>query len=127
MRISARLSRIWLCAGRTIKPHLMQTYQPDVAFVKQERLQKTPGYFYGAPDLAIEIVSPSQSRPQFVKKAALYLQYGTEQVWLVFPGKRRIEVHTADDIPTVYDETDSIPGGTLLPGFELTISQLFDA
>jgi Uma2 family endonuclease len=108
------------------RDNLQDKRQPDVAFVKKERLQKTPGYFYGAPDLAIEIVSPSQSRPDFVEKASVYLKYGTEQVWLVFPQKQQIEVHTAETIPNVYDKTEIVPGGDLLPGFELRVSQLFD-
>ncbi|MEM9952956.1 MAG: Uma2 family endonuclease [Chloroflexota bacterium] len=69
------------------KETLQDKRQPDMAFVTKSRLQKTSGYFYGAPDLAIEIVSPTQYRPESVEKANLFMKHGTQEVWLVFPKK----------------------------------------
>lgn len=103
---------------------LEERRQPDVAFVKKSRMQKTSGYFYGAPDLAIEIVSPTQKRPKMVEKANIYLYWGTEQVWLVFPKDKTIEVHTADDIPIVYEFGDTL-NGELLPDLIIEVSKIF--
>lgn len=100
--------------------------QPDVSFVSTARLQKTSGLFYGAPDLAVEIVSPTQSRPKFVEKANLYMKYGTQIVWLVFPKKRNIEVHTPDAIPSVYEYDDTLLGGELLLDFEFSVREIFE-
>ena len=100
--------------------------EADVAFVQTERVQKTTGYFYGAPDLAIEIVSPTQYRPEMLSKAAEYLQHGTQEVWLVFPREQQIEVHRPDRAPKIYGVGDTIPGGDLLPGFELAVAAVFD-
>lgn len=99
--------------------------QPDVAFVTKERVQKTPGLFYGAPDLAIEIVSPTQFRPEMTRKADEYLLHGTKQVWLVFPKKNEIEVYSPVRAPIVYTESDILPGGDLLPGFTLDVAKVF--
>jgi len=108
------------------KKSLKDKYQPDIAFVKKDRLQKTSGYFYGAPDFALEIVSPSQYRPKSVEKANIYMQYGTQVVWLVFPSKKEIEVHTPDDVPDVYGIGDTISGGDMLPDFELEVANIFE-
>ncbi|MEO1644498.1 MAG: Uma2 family endonuclease [Chloroflexota bacterium] len=108
------------------KETLEDKRQPDVSFVSTARLQKTSGYFYGAPDLAVEIVSPTQFRPEFVEKANLYMKYGTQIVWLVFPKKQTIEVHTPDAIPVVYKHDDTLLGGDLLPDFELSVKGIFE-
>lgn len=107
------------------KKTLEEKRQPDVAFVAKSRLQKTKGYFYGAPDLAVEIVSPSQKRPEMVEKANIYFKYGTKQVWLAFPLKKEIEVHTPDKVPDVYSEKDTLTGGNLLPNFSLVLAKVF--
>jgi Uma2 family endonuclease len=107
------------------KKTLEEKRQPDVAFVVKSRLQKTKGYFYGAPDLAVEIVSPSQKRPEMVEKANIYFKYGTKEVWLVFPLKKEIEVHTPDKVPVVYTEKDTLTGGTFLPNFSLALAKVF--
>ena len=108
------------------KETLKDKKQPDIAFVVNERLQKTSGYFYGAPDLAIEIVSPTQYRPESVEKANLFMKYGTQEVWLIFPKKQEIEVHTPNDVPVVYGIDDTLVGSDLLPNFELQVKIVFD-
>ena len=99
--------------------------QPDVSFVAGDRVDSTSGYYYLSPDLAIEIVSPSQSRPEMLAKVSEYLRYGSKQVWLVFPAQKQIEVHFPDSSPQIYTVGDTIPGGDLLPGFLLDVSVLF--
>ncbi|MBZ0276873.1 MAG: Uma2 family endonuclease [Anaerolineae bacterium] len=98
--------------------------KPDVAFVAKARVRKSKGYVYGAPDLAVEIVSPSQSRLEMVQKANEYLLHGAAQVWLVFPAQKRIEVHTADEAAVVYNVGDTLSGGDLLPGFALAVADI---
>src|SRR5258705_422965 len=55
--------------------------EPDVAFVSIENVKPSKGFIYRAPDLAIEIKSPSQNDEEMRDKAAEYIQYGTKQVW----------------------------------------------
>jgi Uma2 family endonuclease len=101
--------------------------EPDVAFVSRKNVKPTKGYIYRAPDLAIEIVSPSQSYSEMTEKIDLYFRYGTKQVWLVLPDKKQIEVHFPDRKPEKYIVGQSVPGGEMLPGFSLEVSGLFEA
>ena len=57
--------------------------------------------------------------------ANIYLKYGTKQVWLVFPGKQEIEIHTADSVPDVYGEMDTLSGGLLFPNLKIELSKIF--
>jgi Uma2 family endonuclease len=54
------------------------------------------------------------------------MQYGTQVVWLIFPSKKEIEVHTPNDVPEVYGVGDTISGGDLLPSFELEVAKFFE-
>jgi|SRR5580700_5064476 Uma2 family endonuclease len=61
--------------------------QPDVSFLKNERVRATigDGYFLGAPELAIEVVSPSESARDLHRKVSLMLKAGSLAVWLIYP------------------------------------------
>ncbi len=109
-------------------PHDNQnSYLPDVAFTSESR--KLPLVKKGSvpqmPDLAIEIKSPTDSATKLRRKAAYYLEHGAQMVWLVFPEKRIIEVYTADGNLQILTEADELTGGDLLPGFTLSIADLF--
>lgn len=99
--------------------------EPDVAFVAKANVVSTKGFIYRAPDLAIEIVSPSQDRDETVAKAAAYFRYGTQQVWIVLPDAKAIEAHLPDETFIVYQMGDTLPGGELLPGFTLEVAAVF--
>lgn len=100
--------------------------QPDVSFVAKGRAQSTSGYYYLSPDLAIEIVSPSQDRPEMLAKTSEYLRFGSKQVWLVFPAQKQIEVHFPDRPAETYNLDDTVPGGNLIPGFTLNVAEVFE-
>lgn len=104
---------------------------PDVAFISKER---TPApdwdrYVPIMPDLAVEIISPSQSMKQAREKAATYLCHGTALVWLVHPGEQSAEIWAAADDGSTQRETiavdGALDGGVVLPGFSLPLRQLF--
>ena len=99
---------------------------PDLAFTRAERARPaTPGFVPGAPNLAVEGLSPDD-RPGYVReKVAEWLEAGTLAVWVVDPRKRNVTVHATGDEPTEYGEADTIPGGDLLPGFELAVRDVF--
>lgn len=99
--------------------------EPDVSFVKQANVTPSRGFIYGAPDLAVEIVSPSQDEAEMAAKAREYFQYGTQVVWLVFPSRKTIQVHTPAQVIT-YGMGEVIPGGDVLPGFSLSTAQVFE-
>ncbi len=100
-------------------------YQPDVAFVKAENVVSTPGLIYRAPDLAVEIISPSQSYDEIRTKCNDYLTHGTSQVWMVIPKTKEIEVRFPDGTSKTYKIGDLLPGGDLLPEFSLDVASIF--
>jgi Uma2 family endonuclease len=80
-----------------------------------------------APDLAVEVASPNQFRPEMAAKAQLYLQRGVRLVWVVWSADRQIDVwHPGSDEPVVTLGTnDHLDGGDVLPGFTHPVADLF--
>lgn len=107
-------------------PHALRLKRrPDVAFVSEKRVKKTKGYIYASPDLAIEVISPTERPGPILKKLGEYLTYGVKQVWHVYPAKQEIIVYLPDGSNHTYPITDTVPGGDVLPGFSLPIADLF--
>ncbi len=79
------------------------------------------------PDLAVEVKSPGDSYRQMREKAAYYLANGTKLVWLVYPEKRLVEVYRADGDIQILTGDDTLDGGDVLPGFSMTVSDIFKA
>jgi Uma2 family endonuclease len=102
---------------------------PDIGFTLKSRLpQGKPVRSFAdfAPDLAVEIVSPSESRPDLMTKIAEYFASGAQQVWLLFPEQVRVNLYTSPfDVQILFDE-DEITGGELLPGFCCQVKGLFE-
>lgn len=76
------------------------------------------------PDLVVEIKSLNDVELKMRKKALYYLENGTRLVWLVFPRKKQIEVHTAETI-AILTVDDVLDGGDVLPGFTLPVRTIF--
>jgi Uma2 family endonuclease len=100
--------------------------KPDTAFVSAERVKPPEAsYYQQAPDLAVEIVSPTDRVGAVRKKLREYFQYGTREVWLVYPDAKEIVVHKPGQKPITYILGDVLPGGDLLPGFTLDVAFVF--
>lgn len=98
---------------------------PDVAFVRVGRECDTEGFIPGAPDLAVEVLSPDD-RPGYVReKVAEWLEAGTMAVWVVDPRVRTVTVHQAGRKPLIFGEPEVLRGGDVLPGFELPVREIF--
>jgi len=99
---------------------------PDIAFIARERAE-TPSVFYhsGAPDLAIEVLSPSDRRGRVERKTALWLELGAKSVWNVDPQKRTVEVVHAEDNRWLFNEHDELVDDTV-PGFRVPVSKIFE-
>lgn len=101
---------------------------PDVGFVRGERLPaslKGIVWFPGAPDLAVEVLSPSD-RPQEMRlKLTNYLAAGTT-VWVVDPELATVEVHTPGQAAQLVRAGETLTGGAVLPGFVLPLREIFD-
>ena len=98
----------------------------DLAFVSHERASErlSTGWTTIAPDLAVEIISPSNKASDIAKKIRQLLNAGTSLVWIVYPDLRSVTVHTADGATTLA-ESDTLTGGDILPGFEVRVSDIF--
>jgi Uma2 family endonuclease len=101
--------------------------RPDVAYVSDRRLQPSKGFVYGAPDLAVEIISPSERPAAIRRKLNIYLEHGVQQVWQVYPDNRQIVVNFHDGSAKTYGLNDTMSGGDLLPGFTLNVAKVFEA
>ncbi len=99
---------------------------PDFAFTRAGRTPaSTRGFVPGAPDLAVEVLSPDD-RPGYVReKVAEWLGAGTLVVWVVDPRTRTVTIHGAGERAVVFGESDVLPGGDLLAGFELPVRDVF--
>lgn len=99
---------------------------PDLAFIHAERVKgRIPGYVEGAPDLAIEILSPDD-RPGYVRdKVAEWLEAGAGAVWVVDPRSRTVAVHRPQAEPRVLGEADTLRGDGALKGFEVAVREVF--
>ncbi len=102
---------------------------PDVAFVSRERLPERayeePGFWHLAPDLAVEVISPSNTAAEIHEKVREYLDAGTSLVWVVDPRTRTVAVHRSPGETTVLREGDDVDGGDVLPAFSAAVSELF--
>jgi Uma2 family endonuclease len=103
---------------------------PDVAFIRKERVATLEGVeFDSAPDLAIEVISPSESPRAVTDKTRKYLDAGTLMVWNAFPDSKTVDAwRSADDgemrVKT-YTVGDTLDGGDVLPGFQLPLKNIF--
>ncbi len=98
---------------------------PDVAFVARDRIGSIPDSFYsGAPDLAVEVLSPSDRRGKVERKTALWLELGARSVWNVNPRKRTVEVFHADGNRWLFHDSDELVDDTV-PGFRVAVSEIF--
>ena len=78
-----------------------------------------------APDLAVEVVSPSEKAGDVREKARDYLAAGTRLVWIVYPRTREVVVHTPDGLARAYGADATLEGFGILPGFSCDVADLF--
>jgi Uma2 family endonuclease len=100
---------------------------PDVGYISEERAeqQDTSRFAQGAPDLAIEIVSPSNTPQEMQQKAGEFLSFGTRLVWIVDPVARTVDVYRPGGERTIYRGDMTLDGGDVLPGLNLPLATLF--
>ncbi len=98
----------------------------DIAYVSKERLPgKLPRKpLLVAPELAVEVISPSNKAEDIEKKIQQLLIAGTKLVWIIYPDLRTVNVHSTDGSVTLL-ESDDLTGGDVLPGFAIPILDIF--
>jgi Uma2 family endonuclease len=99
---------------------------PDAAVVLGDRLAAPPDNFIPlAPDLAVEVLSPSDRMADALAKIAMYLDAGVQLVWLVDPASQSVTIFRPDAIPTRLGVGDTLDGGDVLPGFSVPVAEIF--
>lgn len=103
---------------------------PDAAVVLASRVPGSgipAGYWPFAPDLAVEVISPSDRLADVHVKIAEYFAAGTRLVWLVEPETRMVHVYRSPQQVEVLGTEDNLEGGDVLPGFQCPVQRLFPA
>ena len=101
---------------------------PDVAFVRGDRLPDRPsaeGFFPGPPDLAVEVVSPSDQAAEVQEKVNDYLKSGTSLVWVVYPKLRQVQVHRSLAESFIVEEDGTLSGEPVLPDLSIPVKDIF--
>jgi Uma2 family endonuclease len=101
---------------------------PDVAFVSRstiERAGRFRGFFPGPPDLAVEVLSPSERPADVHAKTGDYLAAGARLVWVIDPSRREVRVHRSLLHPSILAQTEMLEGDEVLPGFRVRVALLF--
>jgi Uma2 family endonuclease len=102
---------------------------PDISFVSKARLGKVEvapeRFLSGAPDLAVEVLSPCDRMTQINRKLEHYFEHGARLAWLVNLRKQQVLIYTADSIEALTDLDDVLTGGEVLPGFKCKLRRIF--
>src|SRR5712691_10677500 len=105
--------------------------RPDVAFVsydrwpQQQRVPRTEAWEV-VPNLAVEVVSPTDRADDLMNKIAEYFRAGVEGVWVVFPSQEQIHVYESPTSVRILTRADALRGEPVLPHFQLPVAALFD-
>jgi Uma2 family endonuclease len=101
---------------------------PDAAFVTASRVAAQTdkaGFFDGAPDLAVEVISPSETTEMVEAKLIDYLEAGTKLVWLIYPRTQTIIAYRSLTDVQIFTSADTLTSGDLLPGFAVPVQEIF--
>lgn len=117
-------------SSTAFKMKLGNKRSPDISFMAKERLQgldeMPDGFLEGAPDLAVEILSPSNTVEEIDSKLVEYFENGSRLVWVVNPKQKYVLVYrSAEEPDRLLKSADSLDGEEIVPGFTLPISDLF--
>lgn len=101
---------------------------PDAAFVRQASIERqgiVKGYWEGAPDLAIEVISPGDTYAEVAEKVEEWLAAGCAMVWVINPRRETVEVYRSNEDFTVLRGTDTLAGGDVVEGFQCQVQDIF--
>jgi Uma2 family endonuclease len=100
---------------------------PDISFVRADRVPADlSGYFHGAPDLAVEVLSPNDSAGQIDAKVQDYLAAGCRLVIVLNPERKSATLHSPDHTARTLFADQTLSTGDVLPGFSCPVAELFE-
>jgi Uma2 family endonuclease len=105
--------------------------RPDVAFVSYERWPRerpvpTTAAWQVIPNLAVEVVSPTNTAPEVLRKVREYFRAGVQRVWVVYPDEEQVYVYSSPTSIRVLERSGELDGEEVLAGFHLPLSELFE-
>lgn len=104
------------------------TVGADVAFIGKEKLARfgvPDSFFPTAPDLAVEVISPSNTSEEISTKVEDYLNSGSRLVWIVYPKRKVVVVYRASNTVSFLHEPDELDGEDVIPNFRLPLDKIF--
>ena len=107
------------------KPDLVRA--PDVSFIRKNRLPKKmpKGFFDGVPDLAVEVISPDDTKREVSAKTNMWLAHGTTSVWVADPTPMTITIHRTGKPAIRLSIGEELRDEPALPGFVMPLSKVF--
>ena len=120
--------KVFIEAGHKIFRDDRFWIQPDVSVLRQDRLKDIAedAYFEGAPDLVVEVASPSETTRDLMRKAHACLAAGSAAVWIVHPKRREVQVLSASGESSTLSHADIISLPELFPGWSIKVASLFE-
>ncbi len=113
--------------GFRLSPKILLS--PDVSYVSKARLKKImiapEKFLYGAPDLAVEVLSPGDTRDFIERKLEKHFQHGTRLAWVVDPKRKTVTFHSLDEVTRLARLSDVLTGGDVLPRFSCKLRAIF--
>jgi Uma2 family endonuclease len=125
-----RLGRVLVESGFRLFRDPDTVRGPDVSFVAADRIPAgglPRGYLEGAPTLAVEVLSPSNTAAAIAEKVAEYLAAGAEAVWVMDPRRRAVTVHQRGATVRDLGADDVLTGQPFLPDFRVRVGDLFES
>lgn len=125
---SNKLGEVWTEVGFRLASNPDTVRAPDIAFVRRDRLpaKDARGFYRGAPDLAIEVLSPDETQSEVREKMADYFGAGTPVVVIVDPDSKRATVHRAGAAPILLGSDEILDLDEAVAGFRLQLSEVFE-
>ncbi len=122
------LGRVFINVGYVLAADPPTVLGPSASFVRTDRMPpraEWSGYPRMAPDLAVDVVLPTDATSDIARKVRIYLAAGVRLVWIVDPVFRTVAVHYPDRTGRILIEGESLDGEDVVPGFALPVAEVF--
>lgn len=123
-----KLGRVIIEGGYVLARDPDTMLGPDVSFLRQARIPAgglPEKFFDGCPDLAVEIISPTNPRSELKRKMKMYIDHGAELGWLVDPNSMTVDVYRPHRAVRRMKKSEQITGDEVIPGFSVVVSEFF--
>jgi Uma2 family endonuclease len=120
--------RAYTEAGYKLTERPPSWLQPDASFLGATRAAAADldGFFLGAPELAVEVISPSESAADVERKVELFLAHGSQIVWVIYPRTQKVHVFLSDGTASIRGIGDSLTLNGILPDWSIPVASLFE-